>query len=82
MKRPPSTPIPELSGPPRRRRSLSEEERALWESVAKQTKPLRRRSRAAKAQALTSDAETPAAAKPASPPKHWHNLPYQSHCRR
>ena len=48
MKRPP--PIPELPAAPRRRRSLSEEERTLWESVAKQTKPLRKRTRAAKAQ--------------------------------
>ena len=29
--------------PPRRKRGLSEEERALWESVAKQVKPLRKR---------------------------------------
>ncbi len=70
MKRPPSNPIPELSAPPRRKRSLSEEERALWESVAKQTKPLRKKPRAAKAHALSSAAETLAAAKPASPPKH------------
>jgi DNA-nicking Smr family endonuclease len=32
----------------RRHRSLSEEERALWESVAKQVKPLRKKPRAAK----------------------------------
>ena len=54
----------------RRRRgasaALSEEERALWESVAKQVKPLRKH-RAAKAQA--SQAETQAIAKPAVPPK-------------
>ena len=31
--------------PPRRKRGLSEEERALWESVAKQVKPLRKRHR-------------------------------------
>jgi len=43
-----SIPIPELPPPPRRKRSLSEEERALWESVAKQTRPLRRKPRAAK----------------------------------
>ena len=36
--------------PPRRKRALSEEERALWESVAKQIKPLRKKPRAAKAQ--------------------------------
>ena len=69
MKRPHPTPIPELPASPRRKRSLSEEERALWESVAKQTKPLRKKPRAAKAQAASPDAETPAAAKPAAPPK-------------
>ena len=69
MKRPSSTSIPELLAPPRRRRSLSEDERVLWESVAKQTKPLRKRSRAAKPQVQAADAETPAAAKTASPPK-------------
>jgi len=42
--------IPELVDPPRRRRTLSEEERALWDSVAKQTKPLRKKPRLAKAQ--------------------------------
>jgi DNA-nicking Smr family endonuclease len=57
MKR--SSPIPELPAPPRRKRSLSEEERALWESVAKQIKPLRKKPRAAKME----DAE------PAAPPK-------------
>lgn len=67
MKRPPQ--IPDLPAPPRRRRNLSEEERALWESVAKQTKPLRRRVRAARAQAVSPDPAKPAAAKPASPMK-------------
>jgi DNA-nicking Smr family endonuclease len=66
MKRSPSTSIPELSSPPRRKRALSEEERVLWESVAKQTKPLRKRSRAAKPQLAAPDLETPAAAKPAA----------------
>jgi len=47
MKRPP--PIPEWSAAPRRKRSLSEEERALWESIAKQVKPLRKRPRTLKA---------------------------------
>ena len=69
MKRPPSTSIPEQPAPPRRRRSLSEEERALWESVAKQIKPLRKRSRAAKAHASSPDAEASAVAKSASLPK-------------
>ncbi|MDO9295589.1 Smr/MutS family protein [Bradyrhizobium sp.] len=66
MKRPPV--IPDLPAPPRRRRSLSEEERALWESVAKQTKPLRKRARAAKPHAASPDAAT-VAAKPTSPSK-------------
>ncbi len=61
MKRP-ATPIPEMPASPRRKRSLSEEERTLWESVAKQTKPLRRKARAAKAEA----AEAPASPKPAA----------------
>jgi DNA-nicking Smr family endonuclease len=67
MKRPPV--IPELSAPPRRRRALSEEERALWESVAKQTKPLRKKPRAAKAPAAAGqDSEPPAAAKQVAAP--------------
>src|SRR5258708_31013028 len=67
MKR--STSIPELSSPPRRKRALSEEERVLWESVAKQTNPLRKRSRAAKPQLAAPDSEMPAAAKAAAAPK-------------
>ena len=58
MKRP-STPIPDR--PARRNRSLSEEEHALWESVARQTKPLRKKPRAAKAEAALPAAETAAA---------------------
>jgi DNA-nicking Smr family endonuclease len=54
--------IPELVDPPRRKRSLSEEERALWEMVAKQTKPLRKKPRAARASA---EAEVLATAKAA-----------------
>jgi DNA-nicking Smr family endonuclease len=69
MKRPPLTSLPELSASPRRKRSLSEEERALWESVAKQTKPLRKKLRAARALAASAEAEALAAAKPAPPPK-------------
>jgi DNA-nicking Smr family endonuclease len=67
MKRPPS--IPELSGPPRRKRHLSEEERALWESVAKQAKPLRKKHPAAKPEVASPDTETGVAAKPAALPK-------------
>ena len=69
MKRAPSTSIPELSAPPRRKRALSEEERALWESVAKQAKPLRKKSRAAKAITGSPAAETPVVAESAAPPK-------------
>jgi DNA-nicking Smr family endonuclease len=69
MKRPPSTSNPELSVSPSRKRALSEEERALWESITKQTKPLRKKPRSGKAEAASLDAETMAAAKPATPPK-------------
>ncbi|MGY4475245.1 Smr/MutS family protein [Bradyrhizobium sp. USDA 3364] len=63
MKRP--APIPDLSAPSRRKRALSEEERALWESVAKQVKPLRKKSAVPKAHAAPSDpASHHAAAKP------------------
>jgi DNA-nicking Smr family endonuclease len=65
MKRPPS--IPESPAPPRRKRGLSEEERVLWESIAKQTKPLRKKPRAAKPQAVSVDADASVAAKPAAP---------------
>jgi DNA-nicking Smr family endonuclease len=68
MKRSPTS-IPELQASPRRRRSLSEEERALWESVAKQTKPLRKKPRAAKLHTAEPDSEAPIAAKPAVPQK-------------
>ena len=47
-----------MSAPPRRKRGLSEEERALWESVAKQTKPLRKKTRAAKAHVASPEPET------------------------
>ncbi len=56
-------PIPELPAPARRNRSLSEEERALWESVAKQTKPLRKKPRAARPPTDSRVADVPAAAK-------------------
>jgi DNA-nicking Smr family endonuclease len=69
MKRPPSTLIVELPAAPRRKRSLSAEERALWESVAKQTKPLRKKPRAAKAEPVLSDAEAAEIAKPAASPR-------------
>ena len=46
----------ELSVPPRRKRALTDDERDLWESVAKQTKPLRRRPRSLKPQVDTPKA--------------------------
>ena len=66
MKRPPL--IPELSTP-RRKRSLSEEERALWESVARQAKPLRKRHRTPKPEATAPHPEAPAVAKSEAAPK-------------
>jgi DNA-nicking Smr family endonuclease len=75
MKRRPSTSIPELTPPPRRKRGLSEEERALWESVAKQVKPLRKRHRAVKPPTAAPEAEaavipkTAAAPRPPAPPR-------------
>jgi DNA-nicking Smr family endonuclease len=64
MKRPP--PVPELSTPPRRKRGLSEDERALWESVTRQTKPLRKKPRAVKAETALPDTDARVAAKPAA----------------
>lgn len=67
MKRPP--PIPESPAPPRRKRALSDEEHALWESVAKQVKPLRKRPRATKTQVAAPDVEALTTAKSAVTPK-------------
>jgi DNA-nicking Smr family endonuclease len=67
MKRQSSPTLPELPASSRRRRALSEEEHALWESVAKQIKPLRRKPRAAKAQGALPEAETDAVKPVASP---------------
>lgn len=64
MKRPPSDATHDLPAAPRRRRALSEEESALWEDVARHVKPLRKKSRVAKA-AMVSEA--PTALRPASP---------------
>src|SRR5215207_2300872 len=69
MKRRPPSLIPELPEPPRRKRSLSDEERALWESVAKQVKPLRKRHRAVKSPAAAPEAEAGVVAKPVASPK-------------
>lgn len=69
-RRPPDLPDPSPGA--RRRRSLSEEERKLWESVARQVKPLRASPRLARSHPV--EAETAAAApavapRPASPVK-------------
>jgi DNA-nicking Smr family endonuclease len=64
MKRPRR--VPELPVPSRRKRALSDDERALWESVAKQIKPLRKKSHPAKPAAAASPTETPVVARPAA----------------
>jgi len=61
-RRPPN--IHDLSEAPRRKRSLSEEERALWESVARQIKPLRKKPRLAKAK-VEPESQDAVAARPA-----------------
>src|SRR6266516_634578 len=70
MKRRRSNLIPELPEPPRRKRGLSEEDRALWESVAKQVKPLRKRQRASKPSVASTEADSKVAPKPAASPRH------------
>jgi DNA-nicking Smr family endonuclease len=64
MKRPPP-----ILDPPRRKRALSEEERALWESVAKQTKPLRKKMRVTEPLAAPRKTETDAAGSATVQPK-------------
>jgi len=64
MKRRTPSSIPELPAPQRRKRGLSEEERTLWESVAKQVKPLRKRLRVSKPAAAPPEVE------PAISPRH------------
>jgi DNA-nicking Smr family endonuclease len=68
MRRPPSISFLELSAL-RRKRILSEEERALWESVTKHAKPLRgKKHRAARPDAGSSDTKAQLAAKSAVTP--------------
>jgi DNA-nicking Smr family endonuclease len=69
MKRPASFSAPAMPGEQRRKRALSEEERALWESVARQVKPLRKKPRAAKLAAGAPAAESAVATKPAASPR-------------
>ncbi len=66
MKRRPS--IPELPPSARRKGALSEEERALWDGIAKEIKPLRKKPRSGETEAAPAEAETTAAAKTAVPP--------------
>src|SRR5437868_9304735 len=65
-RRPPE--IPDLSAGLRRKRSLSEEERQLWDSVARQVKPLRKSPRLAKPHAVEADAPSVGSAPPRRPP--------------
>jgi DNA-nicking Smr family endonuclease len=69
MKRPVSFSVPAIPGELRRKRALSEEERALWESVARQVKPLRKKPRAEKPAAGAPAVESPIAVKPAASPR-------------
>jgi DNA-nicking Smr family endonuclease len=64
MKRPPR--LPDLSAPSRGRRHLSEEERTLWEHVASQVKPLRKKPRVGKVAPPMSE---PMSARPAASPR-------------
>jgi DNA-nicking Smr family endonuclease len=69
MKRPPRASIPQLSDPPRRKRILSEEERALWESVANQAKPLRKKQPAREPPVGSPEAERRVVAETIAPSK-------------
>src|SRR5580658_1906532 len=64
MKRPPP-----ILDPPRRKRVLSDEELALWESVTKQARPLRKRHRVTDSQAASQKAEAHVAVKAVTHPK-------------
>ena len=74
MKRPPPSLIPEVPAPSRqRKRLLSEDERLLWESIAAQTRPLRRKPRGLKVTAPSAPeaaaTQSTAAAQPAKTPR-------------
>src|SRR3954454_16941740 len=75
-RRPPE--IPDLSAGTRRKRSLSDEERQLWDSVARQVKPLRRTPRLVRSHAVevsappvasAASSRLPSPVKIAPPPK-------------
>jgi DNA-nicking Smr family endonuclease len=72
MKRPPLILDPSVM--PRRRRALSEEERALWESVARQIKPLSQKPRAEASSGPRAEPVLPAS-KPTSQPLLSAKLP-------
>jgi DNA-nicking Smr family endonuclease len=58
-----------LDPPPRRRRALTDDERTLWDSVAKQARPLRKSPSKKKADAeAVAASETPRAATPKAAP--------------
>jgi DNA-nicking Smr family endonuclease len=48
---------------------LSEEERALWDTVAKEIKPLRKKPRSGRTEPASAETETTAAGKAETPPK-------------
>jgi DNA-nicking Smr family endonuclease len=64
MKRP-----PQILDPPRRKRTLSEEERVLWEGVAKQARPLRKKHRVTTSPPVSPNVEAHVAAKAVVHPK-------------
>ena len=74
MKRPSASSMPEAPAPSRPKRALSEEERSLWDSVARQVRPLQKKPRPAKAQA-SEHASHPVVAKPAAPPRPIAHVP-------
>ncbi|HKU09250.1 MAG TPA: Smr/MutS family protein [Bradyrhizobium sp.] len=65
-RRPPE--LPDLSASPRRKRGLSEEERKLWESVARQVKPLRQTPRLAMLHPVEAEAPAVVSVLPLRPP--------------
>ena len=67
--KPPPTRMPEIPAPPRRKRGLSEEERTLWESGAKQTRPLRNKPRL-KAQTTAQNSDASAMPQPTASPSN------------
>ena len=60
MKRPIPNSMSDPPGVPQRKRLLSEEERLLWESVAGQTKPLRKKPRVPKRSPASAHPDPPA----------------------